>query len=355
MNGRRPSRRRERPVPASDAPPGPPRASPTRAPELPAPPDLRLVPAALASWGVAIAALTVGWGVALVLVALAVVAVVIAARRSRAGGVRAVVVAACGCAAAVGLVAGLGAFAVADHPLRPATGNGVSARLDLVLTTDPRPIRSTVPGPGRVVVRGELVGGQVGAGPGWRAGGRVVLIAPADEWGGLLPGQLVTARGRLAPPDRADLTVAVLQVRGPPRAVGPVPALQRAAGDLRGGLRDAARAVLAEDPAGLLPGLVVGDTSGVSPGLDDDFRTAGLAHLTAVSGTNVRHVVSTRGAAAKSWMLVLRLTRLTAWRQDAHRHQAVATRGEGAWSVGRSAGVALAPDRAVPIRTRSGR
>ncbi|MDD7967050.1 ComEC/Rec2 family competence protein [Actinomycetospora lemnae] len=248
---------------------------------------MRLVPAALASWGVAIAALTVGWGVALVLVALAVVAVVIAARRSRAGGVRAVVVAACGCAAAVGLVAGLGAFAVADHPLRPATGNGVSARLDLVLTTDPRPIRSTVPGPGRVVVRGELVGGQVGAGPGWRAGGRVVLIAPADEWGGLLPGQLVTARGRLAPPDRADLTVAVLQVRGPPRAVGPVPALQRAAGDLRGGLRDAARAVLAEDPAGLLPGLVVGDTSGVSPGLDDDFRTAGLAHLTAVSGTNV--------------------------------------------------------------------
>ena len=66
-----------------------------------------------------------------------------------------------------------------------------------------------------------------------------------------------------------------------------MPLVQRVAGDLRGGLRDAARAVLAEDPAGLLPGLVVGDTSGVPPGLADDFRTAGLTHLTAVSGTNV--------------------------------------------------------------------
>ncbi|MDF2979123.1 MAG: hypothetical protein K0S40_3851 [Actinomycetospora sp.] len=252
------------------------------------PPDLRLVPAALASWGVAIAALTAGWGAAAVLVAVAGTAAVVAARRAGTRpGLRAAVVAAGGCAAAVGLVAGLAAHAVASHPLRPATGNGVWARLDVVVTADPRPVRSTVPGPGRVVVRGELVGGQVGAAPAWRAGGRVVLMAPAEQWAGLLPGQVVGVRGRLAPPDRADLTVAVLQVRGPPVAVGPVPLSQRVAGDLRGGLRDAARAVLAEDPAGLLPGLVVGDTSGVAPGLADDFRTAGLTHLTAVSGTNV--------------------------------------------------------------------
>jgi competence protein ComEC len=265
------------------------------------------VPAALASWGVAVTALTAGWGAAALLVALAVVALVLAARRTRArrrsgpgrpaavaggsgpdrSGLCAVVIATAGCAAAVGLVAGSGAYAVASHPLRPATGNGASARLELVLTADPQQVRSAVPGAGRVVVRGELVGGQVGAGVPWRAGGRVVLLAPAEGWAGLLPGQLVSARGRLAPPDRADLTVAVLQVRGPPGAVGPVPLLQRVAGDLRGGLRDASRAVLAEDPAGLLPGLVVGDTSGISEGLDGDFRTAGLTHLTAVSGTNV--------------------------------------------------------------------
>ncbi len=256
--------------------------------EAPPPPDLRLVPAALASWGVAIAALTAGWGVAAVLVAVAGTAAVVATPRAGTRpGLRAAVVAAGGCAAAVGLVAGLAAHAVASHPLRPATGNGVWARLDVLVTADPRPVRSTVPGPGRVVVRGELVGGQVGTAPAWRAGGRVVLMAPAEHWAGVLPGQVVGARGRLAPPDRADLTVAMLQVRGPPAAVGPVPLSQRVAGDLRGGLRDAARAVLAEDPAGLLPGLVVGDTSGVAAGLADDFRTAGLTHLTAVSGTNV--------------------------------------------------------------------
>ncbi|WP_433782444.1 ComEC/Rec2 family competence protein [Actinomycetospora sp. CA-101289] len=272
-------------------------SAPVLSTEGPPPPDLRLVPAALASWGVAIAALTAGWGAAAVLVAVAGTAAVVATRRAGTRpGLRAAVVAAGGCAAAVGLVAGLAAHAVASHPLRPATGNGVWARLDVVITADPRPVRSTVPGPGRVVVRGELVGGQVGAAPAWRAGGRVVLMAPAEHWAALVPGQVVGARGRLAPPDRADLTVAVLQVRGPPAAVGPVPLSQRVAGDLRGGLRDAARSVLAEDPAGLLPGLVVGDTSGVAPGLADDFRTAGLTHLTAVSGTNVAREVGRRHA-----------------------------------------------------------
>ena len=38
----------------------------------------------------------------------------------------------------------------------------------------------------------------------------------------------------------------------------------------------------------LLPGLVVGDTQAMDPVLVEDFRRAGLAHLTAVSGYNVR-------------------------------------------------------------------
>jgi competence protein ComEC len=62
--------------------------------------------------------------------------------------------------------------------------------------------------------------------------------------------------------------------------------VQTAAGRVRAGLRDAA-AVLPDRPRGLLPGLVDGDVSGLDPGLADDFRTAGLSHLTAVSGTNV--------------------------------------------------------------------
>ena len=62
--------------------------------------------------------------------------------------------------------------------------------------------------------------------------------------------------------------------------------MQRAAGLLRAGLRRAV-APLPDAERGLLPGLVVGDTSRLDPGLREDFRTVGLTHLTAVSGTNV--------------------------------------------------------------------
>ncbi|WP_253386257.1 hypothetical protein [Microbacterium foliorum] len=43
-----------------------------------------------------------------------------------------------------------------------------------------------------------------------------------------------------------------------------------------------------EPGAGLLPGLAVGDTRAVSTDLNDDMRTSGLSHLTAVSGDTVR-------------------------------------------------------------------
>lgn len=48
---------------------------------------------------------------------------------------------------------------------------------------------------------------------------------------------------------------------------------------------------LPEPGAGLLPGLAVGDTRAVSTELNDDMRTSGLSHLTAVSGANCAIVV----------------------------------------------------------------
>ena len=88
------------------------------------------------------------------------------------------------------------------------------------------------------------------------------------------------------PPTRRDLTVAVLSVRSAPARVDAPSGVQTAAGRIRAGLRDAA-AVLPDGPRGLLPGLVDGDVSGLDPQLAADFKTAGLSHLTAVSGTNV--------------------------------------------------------------------
>ncbi|WP_136056425.1 ComEC/Rec2 family competence protein [Microbacterium sp. K24] len=48
---------------------------------------------------------------------------------------------------------------------------------------------------------------------------------------------------------------------------------------------------LPEPGAGLLPGLAVGDTRAVTDALNDDMRTSGLGHLTAVSGANCAIVV----------------------------------------------------------------
>ena len=83
----------------------------------------------------------------------------------------------------------------------------------------------------------------------------------------------------------------MVTVRGPPTLIGGPPLVQQAAGDLRAGLRRAAR-VLPRAERGLLPGLVLGDTSRMPAGLVDDFRTAGLTHLTAVSGANLAIVVT---------------------------------------------------------------
>ncbi|WP_392452532.1 ComEC/Rec2 family competence protein [Corynebacterium dentalis] len=61
---------------------------------------------------------------------------------------------------------------------------------------------------------------------------------------------------------------------------------------LRGGLRWAV-SPLPRDEAGLIPGMVVGDTSGQSPEAGDWFVSTGLSHLTAVSGANVAVVIGT--------------------------------------------------------------
>ncbi len=91
-------------------------------------------------------------------------------------------------------------------------------------------------------------------------------------------------RAAVSPVAADEGLVARLSARAPPVLLGDPPWLQRAAGGLREGLRDAAVRVLGPQAGGLLPGLVVGDTRSMDPVLVEDFRRAGLAHLTAVSG-----------------------------------------------------------------------
>jgi competence protein ComEC len=108
-------------------------------------------------------------------------------------------------------------------------------------------------------------------------------------WLQLLPSTRLRVGGRLVPAlTGGDRTAAVLRVRGRPgpRIVAGPSGPQRLAGRLRDGLREATEG-LAGDARALLPGLVVGDTSRITPELDDAFKETDLAHTLAVSGSNL--------------------------------------------------------------------
>ncbi|MGQ4383429.1 ComEC/Rec2 family competence protein [Streptomyces sp. SAS_270] len=110
-----------------------------------------------------------------------------------------------------------------------------------------------------------------------------------SPWLAVLPSTRLRVSARLAPAlSGGDRIAAVLRVRGsvPPQVVGEPSGAQRFAGRLREGLREATDG-LAPDARALLPGLVVGDTSRVTPELDDAFKATDLTHLLAVSGGNL--------------------------------------------------------------------
>ncbi|GAB2971721.1 ComEC/Rec2 family competence protein [Saccharothrix stipae] len=238
-------------------------------------PRAHLVPAALAVWATALAGLLWTWWAALGVGLVAAIVGGSALRRWRPAAVAVAVaapVAACWIGAQV--------HTAAQHPVRAAAERGTPVTVHFELDNRPHGLRSSgfgsrAGGIDLVLVRATLGGG-----------GRLAVLAPATRWRDLLPGQRVTARGTLAPPRGGGLTVAVLRVRGPPQGVTEAPVWQRVAEDLRAGLRRASTA-LDPEPAGLLPALVVGDTSGLPPRVVEEFRTAGLAHVLAVSGANL--------------------------------------------------------------------
>jgi competence protein ComEC len=116
--------------------------------------------------------------------------------------------------------------------------------------------------------------------------GRVVVFAPASDFGNVLVGQPVRFTARITRPSRHDLTVAVLNATGRP-TLGRASAVQRAAHAVRSRFVAAVRDVLPSDQAAMLPALVLGDTSAVAAETSREFRAAGMTHLTAVSGANV--------------------------------------------------------------------
>ncbi|MFE7752559.1 ComEC/Rec2 family competence protein [Streptomyces sp. NPDC057428] len=301
-------------------------------PQQEAPADLRLVPPALAAWGAAVLALGAPgrWAaVGAVLCACAGLGLIALSRTAegRAGGATRRVIpwrtvnpdaprqpagregrtrraTHSTTAAAVLLCAAAGAAAGglhgADSRSGPVPGLARAytvVEADVTLTSDPRQTRPRVRGdhstPVSLLIDAEI--GRLTAPGGQETVLRtpvLVMVAPGDaaaRWRQLLPSTRLRISGRLAPPRHDGERIAAVlgtDADEPPRTSAKPTPLQRAAGRLRSGLREATDG-LDGDARALLPGLVVGDTSRVPPDLHDAFKATDLTHLLAVSGANL--------------------------------------------------------------------
>ncbi|WP_460108585.1 ComEC/Rec2 family competence protein [Streptomyces sp. YKOK-J1] len=294
-------------------------------PEAPA--DLRLVPSALAAWGTAAVVLgaSPAWSAVLAVGCGIAGAALLAARRRSAPGrsapgrfarSRAPVAAVLLCVAAAAASAGLHGADVRRGPVPESARRFATVTAEVELSGDPWLSRSRVRGdhaaPVAVLARAEVRRVEQDDGRTLRTRSPVLMVvdrdvpaprAPPGEdaaaargprgarqaWLGLLPSTRLRVAARLAPAlTDGDRTAAVLRVRGDPEpeiVAGPN-GPQRLAGRLRAGLREAT-GELPADARALLPGLVVGDTSRITPELDEAFKETDLAHTLAVSGSNL--------------------------------------------------------------------
>ncbi len=247
--------------------------------------DLRLAVPALAGWLAVLWGLGRGWPVVLVVSGLAALLSAGAALRRRYG------LALCCCVIALLLLPlSLRLHTVRSSPLARLARSDVAVTAELVVTGDPRPLAAhgTAGAPRSAVdasIRAVTIAGRRTS-----VSGTVLVLGPADAWRGVLPGQRVRLDGQLQAPLSGDLLAAVISEQTDPELVGRPPPWQRAAGAVRAGLQRAS-AGLPALPRGLLPGLVDGDTSQLDPVLENRFRTAGLTHLVAVSGTNCSVII----------------------------------------------------------------
>lgn len=252
----------------------PPAASETRL-------DVRLVPAAVLGWLVTAAGIQ--WRIGGTLAALCAVWAMLAglltwfadrAGRPACRSAAAVAVAAAAVGAGFGGAVAIRTDSLAHHPVTAMFGS--TAAVTVTATESPLPV-----GARRVMFRANLLRVDEGI-----ASGRVVVFASGAEFDDVMVGQPMAFRAKIARPGRRDLTVATLTAAGVPRR-GAAGAVARLAHRTRTRFAAAARQVLPDEQARLLPALVLGDTTAITSATGRDFKAAGLTHLMAVSGANV--------------------------------------------------------------------
>jgi len=247
-------------------------------------PDLRAPLLGVAAWAGALTAQIVeGWWLAGL---AAAVLVVLAAAWW--GARRATALTLTGLIAAGAAVAGATAVrerAVTESPVAALAQQRAAVSLQGTVVGDPRPVEGRF---GRQFLVRLQVRAVTGRGLTHRLSVPVLVLGD-DDWAGADLGAAVRTSGRLQPADAGDLAGLLTAARAPEEMARP-DVWWRGAGAVRAAIREAV-AHRPPDQRALVPALVDGDDGGLSASLEEDFRTTGLTHLTAVSGTNLTLVV----------------------------------------------------------------
>ncbi len=313
-----------------------------------APADLRMPWLAVAAWVGGLAALAPWWlSTALLAAGLAL------ALTRRSPSVRATVLAGVLVAGGVLASATVRSEAVTTGPVTDLADEGAVVELVGEVRSDPRPVT------GRfgveVVVRLEAHE-VVGRGLRHRVAVPVLVIGD-PAWAAARLGATVRTTGRLVPADDDGLA-ALVTGASPPVTVLRPDVWWRAAGAVRASIRDAV-AHRPPDQRALVPALVDGDDVGLDPELEADFRTTGLTHLTAVSGTNLTLVVGFLLVCARwcrvrgRWLVLVGALGIVGFVLLARTRAQRAARGGDGHGGPRRAGTTAAGARSVRCRSRS--
>lgn len=138
----------------------------------------------------------------------------------------------------------------------------------------------------------------------------VDLVGSGDAAGWvaeLAPGARYRTRGVLTETKQGDAASARLRLIEEPVLVRQPGVLHAVAAAARQGLREAT-ASLPEAQAALVPSLVVGDTSRITPEIEAQFKTTALTHLMAVSGANLTLMMGVvlalvRAVGGRGWLV----------------------------------------------------
>lgn len=255
--------------------------------------DLRLPLLGAAAWSGGLLGHLVGWslrtgrpGPAVTVLAVAVVLGAVLLLRLR--GARVTAAAALVVLVTVTVGASLRALQTGGSPVAELAGERAVVTVEGQIASDPRRVESAY---GRRVMLTLRVDQVTGRGSSHRLRTRVLVLAGHDAgWSDVPLGARVRAQGRLAPAEDDVALAGLLTARGSPERLAPPDLWWRGAAAVRAAIR-ASVAGRPDEQAALVPALVDGDDAGVTGELAEAFRTTGLTHLLAVSGTNLTLVV----------------------------------------------------------------